>query len=264
MISKLVTIFLNNMPLIIVITIGVIVYKSYKELKEYRLKIQNSFDKTLAKYLDEKIKKARLETDEILKEYGREDEVATEITRLLAVMEKCENGTINEKVAASNAVNKFKINKKAVEKYPNLEKLNEMKTFTEEEMKSLDNGLSIARQEYNTLAFRYNEKASGLVQQLIIKVIKIPSAYIIFDALESQKYEQNFEVFQEEEPEVANLSELNLGEPEKVDLEEIKNTADRKEIRHDHASDILKPELPKEKEDFNEEEDEEYQTVDTR
>jgi len=261
MLYKLVSTILNNMPAIIFIAVCVVFYKSYKELKDYNTKIKYNFDKTLKGYLDNKIKTAREETDAILKEYGREDEVATEITRLLAVLEKCETGTINEKVSASNAVNKFKINKKSVEKYPNLEKLNNMKTFTDEEINSLDNGLKIARQEYNTLAFRYNEKASGLIQQLIIKLIKFPHSYIIFDALESQKYAMNFEVFSEQEEEINKLDMLNLGEKEEINIEEFKNKANRKDLRHDHASDILKPDFLDE-DDIAEEE--KYITEDTR
>ena len=256
----LVNFILNNMPLIIFGIVGYVIYKTYKELKEYISKINYNFEKTLKKYLDEKIKTAREETEKILNEYNREDEVATEITRLLAIIEKCEKGTINEKVQASNAVNKFKLTKKVVEKYPNLEKLNNMKTFTDEEIESKDNGLALARQEYNTLAFRYNEKSSGIVAQFLCKLAKFPMSYTIFDALESQKYEQNFEVFEEEEPtELGSLSELNLGEETKVDLNEIKNNAKREDLRIDHASDILKPSYTVEKL-----EEEEFITQDTR
>lgn len=257
----LVSFILNNMPLIIVCIIGYIIYKTYKELKEYVTKINYNFEKTLRKYLDEKIKTAREETEQILNEYNREDECATEIQRLLAIIEKCETGTINEKVNASNAVNKFKVAKKIVEKYPNLDKLNNMKTFTEEEIESKDNGLALARSEYNTLAYRYNEKSSGFVAQFLCKLFKFPIRYVIFDALESQKYEQNFEVFEEKEKvEVGSLDMLNLGEKTTIDLNEIKNTAKREDLRIDHASDILKPSYTVEKL----EEEEQYIEEDTR
>jgi len=238
----LVNFILSNMPLIIFCGFGYFIYKQYKELKDFVSKINYNFDKTLKKYLDDKIKVAREETEQILNEYNREDEVATEISRLLAIIEKCEKGTINEKVQASNAVNKFKLTKKVVEKYPNLEKLNEMKTFTEEEIESKDNGLALARQEYNTLAYRYNEKSSGFLQQYIAKICKFPIRYVIFDALESQKYEQNFEVFEEKEQiELGSLDMLNLGPKEQIDLNEVKNNAKREDLRVDHAADIVKP-----------------------
>ena len=53
---------------------------------------------------------------------------------------------------------------------------------------------------------------------------------------------------------------LNLGEKTTIDLNEIKNTAKREDLRIDHASDILKPSYTVEKL----EEEEQYIEEDTR
>lgn len=137
-------------------------YVSYKDLKKEIGIISNLFTKTLDSYLKKKIDEALTTTDSILTKYGREDTVSTEINRLLLMIEKGVDGSINDKVATSNAINKFKLSKKIdFERYPYLLELNKLGTFTDEDMNSIDNGIAIARREYNAEAFRYNEKSSG-------------------------------------------------------------------------------------------------------
>ena len=57
-------------------------------------------------------------------------------------------------------------------------------------MESLDNGIAIARKEYNAQAFRYNEKASSFPIQYLTKALKVKSQYSIFDAPSKRKQSQ--------------------------------------------------------------------------
>lgn len=200
----------NNIFLFVIIGIGYYIFHEYKDLKNRTDSINDLFTKTLNKYLEEKIKQAHETTSRILNEYGKEDTVSTEINRLLLMIEKGVSGSINDKVATSNAINKFKLSKKIdLKKYPYLTELETLGTFTEEDMNSKDNGIAIARKEYNTQAFRYNERASSFFMQYLTKFLKLNQQYAIFDAPKESKYEEDYEVFEEEEPEINSLSSLN-------------------------------------------------------
>ena len=85
-------------------------------------------------------------------------------------------------------------------------------------MESLDNGSAIARKEYNAQAFRYNEKASSFPIQYLTKALKVKSQYSIFDAPKSSTYELNYEVFEEQEPEINFLTMLNYSKEEPEDI----------------------------------------------
>ena len=62
-------------------------------------------------------------------------------------------------------------------------------------MASVDNGLAITRKAYNTLAFRYNEKAAEFPIEYLKKYLKLISEFAIFDAPKTTRYEDDFEVF---------------------------------------------------------------------
>lgn len=221
-------------------------YKQYKDLKERTIKINEIFEKTLNKYLEDKIKIAEDTTDRILKEYGREDTVSTEINRLLLLIEKGVKGSINDKVFTSNAINKFKLSKKIdFERYPYLLELNNLGTFREEDLTNELSEIALARKTYNAEAFRYNEKASSIIMQYMTKLLKLPSQYNIFDAQKVNRYEDNYEVFEEEEPEINSLSTLNRSE--NVEVEKslndllLNDKEEREEVTIEHSDLILKP-----------------------
>lgn len=205
-----------------------LIYKQYNDLKNRTSSILDLFNKTLLKYLEDKFNQARLLAEELKKEYGHVDKLNTEIERLLYIIDKSNEKTINNYVETSNALNKFKIDKKIdAEKYPRMPELNKIKLFTDEEMESLDNGLAIARKEYNTEAFRYNEKASSFPIQYLTKYLKLNTQYSIFDAL-TKKYSDIYEVFEEEEPEINFLSSLNYVKEDEVP-DELPKLKDSKE-----------------------------------
>lgn len=236
----------NNIILVVIGGFCYYLYTSYKGLKNDIAVINNIFTKTLDSYLKKKIDEAITTTDRILKTYGKEDTVSTEINRLLLMIEKGVDGTINDKVATSNAINKFKLSKKIdFERYPYLLELNKLGTFTDEDMNSVDNGVAIARREYNSEAFRYNEKTSGLLLQLLTKVTKLPTQFIIFDAPKTSKYEEKYEVFEEtDEPEINTLTMLNRPEGPSDYLAREKQEEDFEEIEEvviEHSDEVLKP-----------------------
>lgn len=209
----------DNFILIFIIGAVYYIYKQYKDLQDRTNSINNIFIKTLNNYLEQKFTEATKLAEEIKKEYGHIDQIAAEIDRLLFIVEKASTKDVNDIVATSNALNKFKVDKKIdIKKYPRIIELNELGTFDEEEMESLDNGIAIARKEYNAQAFRYNEKASSFPIQYLTKALKVKSQYSIFDAPKSSTYELNYEVFEEQEPEINFLTMLNYSKEEPEDI----------------------------------------------
>jgi hypothetical protein len=213
----------DNFLLVVVIVLGWYIYNQNKDLKAKTNKIKDLFTRTLNPYLENKINEAKTLAEEIKEEYSTNKEIETEMTRLLTIIEKGITGTINEKVETSNTINKYKSPKKIdLEKYPKIEKLNELGTFNEEDIDAKNDGISIARREYNANAFRYNEKAGGFPMSYVVKMLGLPQNYKIFDAPKSSSYELNYEVFEEEEPEINSLTSLNRSTPTKSgDLNEL-------------------------------------------
>ena len=108
-------------------------------------------------------------------------------------------------------------------------------------MESLDNGIAIARKEYNTQAFRYNEKANGFPMQYLTKLLKLNSQFLIFDKPRAKKYSELYEVFEEEEPEIDSLTSLNRDTEE----DNLNN------LMYKSANEIYEP--PKKHRDLNDE-----------
>lgn len=216
--QKIINFLFNNIILLLILFIGGFIFFKYKKLKDKTNEIIYQFNSSLNEYLNNKIKNAKEKTNQILKEYGREDTVSTEISRLLIMIEKGEDGTINDKVKASNAINKFKINKNIdLDRYPMLKELNNIGTFTVEELESVDNGLSLSRTSYNALAFQYNEEASSFPMQYITKYLGLNSYFEIFDA-PKKTYSEVYEVFEEQEEEINTLECLNVNTENRIDL----------------------------------------------
>lgn len=229
----------------LIITFGLIAYiiVQFKDLSTKRNELNVKFSKVLEPYLGKKIAEARATTDSILKEYGREDEISTEISRLLLTIEKAESKDLNDIVKSSNAINKFKLNQNVdLERYPSLKKLQELGTFNEKDLSSFDNGIALARKEYNTLAFRYNQKAGGFPLQYLTKLFGFKDHYVIFDPPKSENYEEEYEVFEEEEPEINLITSLNQQE-RKSDKEQNNKTIkeEQQDFVMEHSDIILKP-----------------------
>lgn len=238
----------GNIFFIILLIILYYIYHEYKELKKQTNEIKEIFDKTLDSYLENKITEAKNIADRIMKDHEDSEVATTEIKRLLLQIEKYEQGTINDKVAASNSLNKFKLSKKIdLEKYPYLKELESLGTFTEKDLNSLENGLAISRREYNAKAFRYNERANGIPIQYLLKFLKLNNQFLIFDAPKQENYEDIYEVFEEQEPEIHSLSSLNYNQEvtykkeEKIELED--TSAPKTETIIDYSDVVLKPSI---------------------
>ena len=199
----------RNIFFIVIIVIIYYIVKQYLWLKEKEKQINIRFDNVLNSYLSKKIEESKAIVDYLNNLYQVE-EVKLELDKIYVILNKGVSGTINEKVETSNSLNKYKLAKNlSLEKYPELNKLNKIGTFIEADMESLANGVAIARKEYNTLAFLYNEKASSFFLQYLTKLLHLTQSYTIFDAPKSQAYEDKYEVFEEKEPELNSISSLN-------------------------------------------------------
>ncbi len=255
----------NNIFLILFVAFVYYIYTQYKDLKEKETNIKHIFEKTLNKYIDEEINKIKEKVIPLKTKYseriqkpdeektmaerleeGKKDIIVSEINRLLMVLEKTD--TINGKVDACNAINKFRLsNNINFEEFPDMEELNEFEIFTEEVMNSLENGIAIARREYNAGAFRYNEKTTTFPIQYMLGLLRLVPRYNIFDAPKYSTYAENFEVFEEVEPEIHTLESLNLTseeiEREAAEKEELNQEEENKEVVIEHSDVVLKPSI---------------------
>ncbi len=236
-------IFGNFIPILLIV--GVLYIASQiRKMSEYRKELQKRFDQVLTEYLNKKINFAKDVMNSILDEYGREDEVSTEINRLMVAIDKGASGDINDKVSTSNSINKFRLSKKVdLEKYPSMNKLNDIGVFNESEMTSLDNGVALARKEYNTYAFRYNQVASGFPMQYLVKFFGFKSNYVIFGNPKSMSYHTTYETLDSGDEEDTSLNSLNRVK-KNVD-ENAKEGEEKKqevqEVQIEHSDVILKP-----------------------
>ncbi len=231
----------DNFILVFIAGSGYYIYKQYKDLQERTASLNEIFIKTLNDYLEKKFSEAKKLAESVKKDYGHIERMDTEINRLLFIIEKSASGEINDLVETSNAINKFKVDKKIdAKKYPRMLELNNLGTFNEEDMESLDNGVAIARKEYNTQAFRYNEKASTFPIQYLTKYLKLNSQYSIFAAPKSSNYDLNYEVFEEQEPEIHSLTSLNYAKVEEPPKENI-DQLDEEDLDLDTTNGVVKP-----------------------
>ena len=236
-------IFGNFIPILIVIGILYIIAQ-LKKMSDYRKELQKRFDQVLTEYLNKKINNAKDIMNSILEEYGREDAVSTEINRLMIAIEKGASGDINDKVFTSNSINKFRLSKKVdLERYPSMSKLNDIGVFNESEMTSVDNGVALARKEYNTYAFRYNQIASGFPVQYIAKLFGFKSHYDIFGNPKSGSYHADYETLENDNEELHSLSSLNRVKKnvEEEAKEQENKQGEVKEVEIEHSDVILKP-----------------------
>ena len=257
--------FFSNFYLILIVAIGYYIYTQYKDLKEKDAHVKELFSKTLAKYIDGVVEDLKNKvtplkekyTAQLEAEHANEEEesvltkkvehktdiVINDLNRLLMILEKTD--TINQKVEASNAINKYSISGSIdFEEYPDMKVLENVEIFTEEIMNSQDNGIAIARREYNAWAFRYNERATSFPIQYFIKLLRLVPTYTVFDAPKTSNYEENFEVFEEVEPEINSLASLNLTR-EEIEREEAEQAEakekENEEVVIEHSDVVLKP-----------------------
>ena len=235
--------FFNNIILFIIILIIIYIVKEYNFLKRKVQNIQKQFTDFLDSYLITKMNEAKSLTANLLNEYKDVEEIKNELTRLLIIIEKGSTGTINEKVEASNALNKYQFSKQiAIEKYPSLKQLSSIGTFIENDKNTLNNGVKLARITYNAEAFRYNEKASSFLMQNLIKLLELNTHFVIFDQPISTMYDINFEVLQEPVQKLESLSNLNY--IHKEELPKLNsNKEEQSNIKIDHTNTIIKPNI---------------------
>ena len=110
-------------------------------------------------------------------------------------------------------------------------------------MRSLDNGVAIARKEYNMYAFRYNQVASGFPMQYLTKLLGFKSHYSIFGNPKSNNYHTEYETLDSGNEEVNSLSSLNYNKKKEEVKEDIKQNeeVEEREIVMQHSDVILKP-----------------------
>ena len=236
-------IFNNFIPILIVVAIFYIA-SQIRKMSEYRKELQKRFDQVLTEYLNMKINFAKDVMNTILSEYGREDAVSTEINRLMIAIEKGASGDINDKVATSNAINKFRLSKNVdLDKYPSMVKMNDIGVFNETEMTSLDNGVALARKEYNTYAFRYNQVASGFPMQYLARFFGFKSHYVIFGNPKSTSYHANYETLDSIDENEQALSVLNGERTSTNSVAEEQNDKieEEPEVLIEHSDVVLKP-----------------------
>ena len=235
----------NNAFLFVIVLVVLYIFLKYKKLKEESSIVQEKFKERLYPYLDQRYKEYKNIVMDLMDEYIIE-EIQIELKKIDKIIEPGIGGTLNDYVWVSNQINKLKLNSKLdLNRFPKLDQINHFQTFTEEELASIDNGLDFARKEYNTLAFRYNEKALEFPMQYLVTILQLPSQYNMFDTPKKDTYSNNFEAFEEEEPEIDSLATLNkqMMKRDNVLLEDMPKTKEETEIKIEHSDVVLKPSI---------------------
>lgn len=237
----------SNIILLIIVGFGIYVYVSYKKLNEKKQYMTKQFDKYLNNYLHTKINLANEIANKILNEYGREDAVRTEIVRLQVIIKKGIDGTITDKVITSNVINKFKVSKEIdTTKYPYFNELEQIKTFHDIDINSITDDVALARKAYNQAAMEYNELASGVPMQHIVKLLNIENQFPVFDNIIQEKYTDKYEEFEMNEPEINKITSLNRAIHQEEEIkEEVQgpNANPTPDIKIEHSKETLKPSI---------------------
>lgn len=240
---KIIEFLFTNIIMVTIASFFIYLYVIYKKLEEKKEKMKYKFDKHLNKYIEEKINTANSLATKILNEYGREDAIRTEIIRLQVIIQKGIDGTISDKVNICNILNKFKVNKDIdTNKYTYFKELENIKPFYDIEINSIKDDIAISRREFNILALEYNELASGFAMQYFTNILKIESQFPLFDNIKTYNYNEEYEVFEEMEPELHTLSSLDKGVKKDVGNVPLKpNENPTPDIKIEHSNETLKP-----------------------
>ena len=81
--------------------------------------------------------------------------------------------------------------------------------------------------------------------QYLVSILQLPSQYILFDTPKKDTYSNDFEAFEEEEPEIDSLANLNkqLMRRENVLLEDLPKKKEDAEIVIEHSDSTIKPSI---------------------
>ena len=224
------------------------IYIIYKDLNNKKAKMQDKFDRFLNKYLGDKINLAKETAKKIINEYGREDAIRTEVIRLQVVIEKGASGSIIDKVNTSNALNKYRVSKDIdVNRYTYFKDLENIKTFYDIDLDSIKDDIAISRRDYNRLAIEYNQKASGFPMQYFVNLLNVESQFPLFDKIVVEKYTDKYEELEEAEPEINNITSLNIGQKnddmELPALKEQPASNPTPDIEIEHSNETFKPSI---------------------
>lgn len=243
---NIVEFLLNNFIFILIGLIALYIFLTYKSLADKKTRMKRQFDKILDTYLGNKINLANNTANLILNEYGREDAVRTEIIRLQVIIQKGISGTIADKVETANVLNKYKVSKEIdVTRYPHFKELENISPFYDIDIHSITDDVAIARREYNKIAMDYNEKAGGTPTQYIVKILGLETQFPVFDSIIQENYSDKYEAFEEVEPEINNISELNVNYnipiPVQVEEEVGPNENPTPVVQIDYSNETFKP-----------------------
>ena len=243
---NIVEFILNNFIFILIALIALYIFLTYKSLADKKTRMQRQFDKSLDNYLGNKINLANNTANLILNEYGREDAIRTEIIRLQVIIKKGIEGSIADKVETANVLNKYHVSKEIdVNRYPHFKELENISPFYDIDIHSITDDVAIARRDYNKIAMDYNEKAGGTPTQYIVKLLQLEPSFPVFDSIIQENYSDKYEAFEEIEPEINNISDLNVRSnvPRVVAVkEEAKpNENPTPVVQIDYSNEIFKP-----------------------
>ena len=91
----------------------------------------------------------------------------------------------------------------------------------------------------------YNEKTGGTPTQYIVKILGLETQFPVFDSIIQENYSDKYEAFEEVEPEINNISELNVNYsvpiPVQVEEEVGPNENPTPVVQIDYSNETFKP-----------------------
>ena len=176
-----------NPILTVIIVLVLLIVLIYNNLNSKKKRVEKSFS-NIDVYLEKRFDEISSLLAQLQNSYTFESDVQTQIAGLRTGIETAKNGSVNDKVVASNNVSAFLASPAIkTEAYPELKSISELGMFTAQKTASVEDEISAARRQYNNNATSYNTLIKSFPAVLIARLAGFNTPYELFKVSEGKK-----------------------------------------------------------------------------
>ena len=173
-----------NPILTVIIVLVLLIVLIYNNLNSKKKRVEKSFS-NIDVYLEKRFDEISSLLAQLQNSYTFESDVQTQIAGLRTGIETAKNGSVNDKVVASNNVSAFLASPAIkTEAYPELKSISELGMFTAQKTASVEDEISAARRQYNNNATSYNTLIKSFPAVLIARLAGFNTPYELFKVSE--------------------------------------------------------------------------------
>lgn len=177
----------KNPVLTVVIVLVLLIILIYNNLNAKKRRVEKSFS-NIDVYLEKRFDEIESLLDQTMNSYKFEADTQTQVAGLRSGVSKAKNGSINDKVEASNQISAFIANPAIrTEAYPELDSIKEIGMFTARETANVENEISAARRQYNSNATSYNSLIRSFPSVIVAKVMGFSTPFELFKVSDGKK-----------------------------------------------------------------------------